>query len=405
MYITLLAKNEEVSMRKSQIDEISDLLLSYSAGDYHVKGEISEDADEIDMIILGINMLGEELRASNVSKEYFSSIFNTVTDLVMIVDSEGKLLEVNQSVVDISGYAKEELLYNKLQKLLGKSNANLFEIIKLNLKPNQNNYVVESELVTKNSNIVFGLFTCAKIFDRFGKFNGYLISVKDITQQKENEKLILKTILATQSAEQRRVADDLHDSLGQELSMAQLMLSNLNRFEVKNQEYENLMGMCNDILEGAIKRLREICFDLMPNVLVKGGIELAVEALVRKLEKLDNMKIDFVSTENFPRLFSELEIVIYRIVQEFINNLIKHSTANELNIHLIEHDKTVKISLSENGQGFDLSKLQSVGENRGISNIKTKVHAFNGQYNLKSELGKGTELMVEFPKIKKDGQD
>lgn len=392
-------------MRKSQIDEISDLLLSYSAGDYHVKGEISENVDEIDMIILGINMLGEELRSSNVSKEYFSSIFNAVTDLVIIADSNGELLEINQSVMDLIGFDRDELMKLSLPDLMSEKDSRLFHIIKSNLESNKQKYVVESELITKEGKVIFGLFTCAKIFDRFGKFNGYLISVKDITEQKDNEKLILKTILSTQNAEQRRVADDLHDSLGQELSMAQLMMSNLLRFKVEDQEYYNLVEMCTEILQTSIGRLREICFDLMPNVLVKGGLELAVETLVDKLQSLDKMKIDFVSTENFPRLFSELEIVIYRIIQEFINNIIKHSTATELDIHLIEHDKTVKISLSENGQGFDLSRLDNIGENRGISNIKTKVLAFNGHYSFNSEIGKGTELWVEFPKINKNGQD
>lgn len=386
-------------MRKSQIDEISDLLLSYSAGDYHVKGEISENFDEIDMIISGINMLGEELRSTNVSKEYFSSIFNTVTDLVMIVGENGKLIDANQAVVNLMGYSKDELLKTLLVRLLNDPKSMLFEQICKNLVGENNHFVVESELLTKDKRVVYGLFTCSRIFDRFGKFNGYLISVKDITAQKENEKLILKTIISTQSAEQRRVADDLHDSLGQELSMAQLMLSNFSRFSVDDKEYYNLIELCNDILENSIKRLREICFDLMPNVLVNGGIELAIDTLVGKLQRLDKVEVDFVSTENFPRLFNELEIVMYRIVQEFINNMIKHSKANRLNIHLIEHDETVEIKLSEDGQGFDLTKLENVGENRGISNIKTKVLAYNGEYKLKSKPGKGTQLWVEFPKI------
>jgi signal transduction histidine kinase len=117
------------------------------------------------------------------------------------------------------------------------------------------------------------------------------------------------------------------------------------------------------------------------------------------LEKSEKMQIDFVCTEKFPRLLPELEIVIYRIIQEFINNMIKHSIADNLKIHLIEHEKKVEIKLLENGQGFDLAKLENVGENRGMNNIKTKVLAYNGQYKIKSEALKGTELWLEFPKI------
>ncbi len=392
-------------MEKSQIDEISDLLLSYSAGDYHVKGEISESFDEIDMIISGINMLGEELMSTNVSKEYFSSIFNTVTDLVMVVDKNGKLKEFNRAVHEQLGYEEEDIEGGSIFMLLESENALLFDKIKGILSRENNNLIIESKLKTKTGETIFGLFTCSIIFDRFDKFVGYLISIKDITAQKEQEKLILKTIINTQSAEQIRVADDLHDSLGQELSMAQLMISNFSRFKVEDDEYYNLMELCNEIMENAIKRLREICFDLMPNVLVKGGLELAVQTLVGKLRNLDKIDVDFVSTKNFPRLNGELEIVIYRIIQEFINNMIKHSSATRLIVNLVESDDTVEVTLEENGQGFDLAKLNNIGENRGLSNIRTKVHAFNGQYDINSSLGVGTELWVEFPKIEQNGQD
>ena len=386
-------------MEKSQIDEISDLLLSYSAGHYHVKGEVSEKFDEIDMIISGINMLGEELRSTNVSKEYFSSIFNAVTDLVMVADEKGVLLELNESVGNVLGYEQEELLGSSIFKILNPLNQQIFNNLKKELAKNIKNFIFEAELIKYNQELVYGLFTCSKIFDRAGNFNGYLISVKDITAQKENEKLILKTIISTQGAEQRRVADDLHDSLGQELSMAQLMLSNFHRFKVEDKEFYNLLELCNDILNTSVVHLRDICFDLMPNVLVKGGLASAVEMLIGKLEKSEKMQIDFVCTEKFPRLLPELEIVIYRIIQEFINNMIKHSIADNLKIHLIEHEKKVEIKLLENGQGFDLAKLENVGENRGMNNIKTKVLAYNGQYKIKSEALKGTELWLEFPKI------
>lgn len=385
-------------MQKSQIDEISDLLLSYSAGAYHVKGRISDKYDEIDMIISGINMLGEELRSTNVSKEYFSSIFNAVTDLVFVVDEKGSIKDVNQAVSNILNYSHDDLLNSNIVSFFKEDQAGTFNIIKKALLKFGGNFVIESVLQKEGGEVVYGLFSCSKLVDRLGEFSGYLISVKDISAQKENEKLILKTIISTQGAEQRRVADDLHDSLGQELSMAQLMLSNFGRFEVEDKEFYNLLELCNEILDNSISHLREICFGLMPNVLVKGGLELALEELVGKLQASDKIEVDFVCAENFPRLFSELEIVIYRIVQEFINNMIKHSNADGLNIYLIEQEDQIELTLSENGQGFDMTKLDNIRENRGLSNIRTKVTAYNGSYDINSMPGKGTELWVKFPK-------
>lgn len=384
-------------MRKSQIDEISNLLLSYSAGEYHVKGAISDETDEIDMIILGINMLGEELVSSNVSMEYFSGIFNAVTDLIFVLDGNGIIQNANQAVIGLLNFEEGELLGNELKVVFTLDNQHVFDDV-IDGLTGSDQFTFESQLLSADGKIVFGMLSCSCIINRFGDFKGYLISIKDITKQKENEKLILKTIINTQEAEQTRVADDLHDSLGQELSMAQLMISNFRRFNVNDQEFYNLVELCSEILNGSIKRLREICFDLMPNVLVKGGVELAIDTLVKKLETLNDISIEFVCSEKFPRLAAELETVIYRIIQEFINNMIKHSTATQLKIHLVERDNTIKFNLIENGQGFNSKILDTISESRGLSNIKTKILAFNGEYKLKTVIGKGTELWIVFPK-------
>jgi PAS domain S-box-containing protein len=384
-------------MRKTQIDEISNLLLSYSAGEYHVKGAISEKADEVDMIILGINMLGEELVSSNVSMEYFSSIFNAVTDLIFVLNSDGIIENANNAVIELLKFDENELIGQALKIVFNEEHESVFDLISDGLK-NQNQLNFESQLRTKKNELVFGMLSCSCIINKFGDFKGYLISIKDITKQKENEKLILKTIINTQESEQSRVANDLHDSLGQELSMAQLMISNFKRFDVPDQEFYNLVELCSEILDGSIHRLREICFDLMPNVLVKGGVELAIDTLVKKLVALDEISIEYFCTEDFPRLDAELETVIYRILQEFVNNMTKHSNATQLKIYLLEKEDSINFNLIENGQGFDIDILEAINESRGLSNIKTKVLAFSGDYKLTTEIGKGTELWIVFPK-------
>src|SRR5690606_1971861 len=107
-------------------------------------------------------------------------------------------------------------------------NQDIFKKIKTRLKQKKSEFLVIEEILKgADKKIIYGLFTCSQIIDRYGVFKGYLISIKDITEQKEKETLILKTIFTTQQQEQKRVADDLHDSIGQELSMTKLMISNL----------------------------------------------------------------------------------------------------------------------------------------------------------------------------------
>ena len=385
-------------MSQKQFDEISRLLLAYSAGDYTLKGTVSDEVNELDMIISGINMLGEELESTNVSRDFFLSIFNTVTDLVFVINKNGIILDANDAVTTLLGYEKEEVIKKHFESFLAASSLSLIDDIKSNLKGEKETHVVEANLVNKKGNEIIGLFTNTKLHDRFDKFNGYLLAVKDITRQKKNESLILQAIISTQQAEQRRVADDLHDSLGQELSMAKLMVTNLSRFNNDNKDFMDLLETCQEIVDNAIEHLREICFDLMPNVLIRGGLPSAISDLVNKLNNQKKIKAEFALTDNFPRMISDLEIVVYRIVQEFINNMIKHSTATKLFVNLYEqNDQTIRIELKENGQGFDIKKLEQLKENRGYSNIKSNINAFDGKYTLESSAN-GTELIIEFPK-------
>ena len=384
-------------MTQKKIDEISNLLLEYSAGNYTYQGSISEDVDEFDMIISGINMLGEELLSTNIDKDYFLSIFNAVTDLVLIVDSKGKISDFNNSVLDTLAIKEGDLKSMNFDQLFFESG--VFKGIKSALSGDIKSVLLEKDIKKTDHSKIIGQLTCSKIMDRFDEFKGYLVSIKDVTLQKEHETYTLKAIFSAQQSEQKRMADDLHDSLGQELSMTKLMISNLKRLTSDNPKALELIQTCTDILDSSIKHFREICFNLMLGVLTRGGINMAISELSRKLEVQDKFKVTFTPNPQIERIDADLEIVIYRIIQEFINNMIKHSSATELLIELTIHqpENAVSVLLKENGQGFDLKKLDKIGENRGYQNLKTKVKAFKGELLLNSSPGKGTSTFVKFP--------
>ena len=385
-------------MSLNQYDEISRLLLAYSAGEYDYKGSVSSDVNDLDMIISGINMLGEELQSANVSRDFFLSIFNTVADLVFVVDKEGVIMDVNKAVEHLLGKPKKLLVSKSIESYL--TSKAIFSKIKKVLVEENDVYSFESDILQNRKRLLIGSFTATKLFKRSGEFNGYLIAVRNITEQKQHEQQILQTIFSTQQKEQKRVADDLHDSLGQELSMTKLMLTNLQKFGKENAEFTELLTMCQEMLDGSIAHLREICFDLMPNVLIQGGLPAALKDLVDRLDALDDIGVELNIDDDFPRLSVDMEIVVYRMVQEFINNMIKHSSATKLFVNLYElsQDKFA-VELEENGQGFDIGKLSKPRENRGYSNMMSNIKAFGGEYNLESEKNVGTKLSVKFPKL------
>ena len=386
-------------MLKSQEEELSNLLIEYAAGNYTVKGKLSEKQDEVDMIIQGINMLGEELMATNVSKDYFLSIYNAVTDLIIILDNNQNISDINSSVCSLFNIELNEVIGKSIYHIIGdkKSTFSKFERIK---DSSINSYTFEAEIDYNNIKII-GLLTSSKIIDRVNKKQGFLIKIKDITQAKKTEQRIIQTIVRTEQNEQKRMADDLHDSLAQEVAMAKLMVTNLEVYGEKNdQNFNKLIQTSKHILDEAITHIREICYNLMPSVLIKGNIEIALSEFVKKLNSQNIIRFHYKSEGNFDNLNSEIEIVIFRIVQEFINNSIKHSKAKNVTIVTkINGDNNFFIELKDDGVGFNLKKLKPNTDGRGINNLKTKVNAFEGEYSLTSKENEGTRLKITFPKI------
>ena len=386
-------------MLKSQEEELSNLLIEYAAGNYTVKGKLSENQDEVDMIIQGINMLGEELMATNVSKDYFLSIYNAVTDLIIILDNNQNISDINSSVCSLFNIELNEVIGKSIYHIIGdkKSTFSKFERIK---DSSINSYTFEAEIDYNNIKII-GLLTSSKIIDRVNNKQGFLIKIKDITQAKKTEQRIIQTIVRTEQNEQKRMADDLHDSLAQEVAMAKLMVTNLEVYGEKNdQNFNKLIQTSKHILDEAITHIREICYNLMPSVLIKGNIEIALSEFVKKINSQNVIRFHYKSEGNFDNLNSEIEIVIFRIVQEFINNSIKHSKAKNVTIVTkINGDNNFFIELKDDGVGFNLKKLKPNTDGRGINNLKTKVNAFEGEYSLTSKENEGTKLKITFPKI------
>jgi PAS domain S-box-containing protein len=351
------------------------------------------------MIIQGINMLGEELMATNVSKDYFLSIYNAVTDLIIILDNNQNISDINSSVCSLFNIELNEVIGKSIYHIIGdkKSTFSKFERIK---DSSINSYTFEAEIDYNNIKII-GLLTSSKIIDRVNNKQGFLIKIKDITQAKKTEQKIIQTIVRTEQNEQKRMADDLHDSLAQEVAMAKLMVTNLEVYGEKNdQNFNKLIQTSKHILDEAITHIREICYNLMPSVLIKGNIEIALSEFVKKLNSQNIIRFHYKSEGNFDNLNSEIEIVIFRIVQEFINNSIKHSKAKNVTIVTkINGDNNFFIELKDDGVGFNLKKLKPNTDGRGINNLKTKVNAFEGEYSLTSKENEGTRLKITFPKI------
>jgi signal transduction histidine kinase len=193
-------------------------------------------------------------------------------------------------------------------------------------------------------------------------------------------------VLTAEENERKRMSEALHDSVGQLLYGVKLQLSQLN-----SSGQPDVTKQINDLLDTAIRETRNLSFELSPAILVDFGLKDALEELARRLS-LPNFHI-VPDVKGFRgRLDLTLETYIFRIVQELINNCMKHANATSVQIN-ININKKITIEVIDNGQGF-LVKTTGKPKGTGFSSIRNRISVYNGSFHVDSEPGKGTQVKV-----------
>ncbi len=218
-----------------------------------------------------------------------------------------------------------------------------------------------------------------------------LLALQRINElEKEKRLTATMALLEGENTERARLSRDLHDGLGGMLSVAKLKISNMKGSLTIPEEHVASFNTAIDLLDGSIKELRRVAHNLMPEALVKYGLHQALSDFCRNTGKVS---YHFYGTDR--RLDDKLEIAIYRIVSELVNNALKHSMADMINVQLIIDDSRASVVVEDNGRGFNSSTAEE-GEGTGLKNIRSRVNSLGGKLEISSTPGKGSEINVEF---------
>ena len=214
-----------------------------------------------------------------------------------------------------------------------------------------------------------------------------LLIEKNFVQQQRTQ-----AVLEAEERERVRIARDLHDGIGQMLAAARMTLGNyLSQKKIDVTEIQNSL----DLLEDSIREVREISHNMMPGTLTKFGLSSALKQFTNKINALNTLKVDLQVVGIKERLDEKIEMMLYRIVQEIISNIIRHAEATKISIELIRHDDELILIVEDDGKGFDSENVENQGI--GLKNIATRVEYLNGYVNFDSTLGHGTSVVVEIP--------
>jgi len=214
----------------------------------------------------------------------------------------------------------------------------------------------------------------------------------------ETEKKLAATeaVLKGEEKERTRLARDLHDGLGGMLSGIKYSFQNMKGNLVMNPEHHRSFERGLDMLDTSIKEMRRVAHNLMPEALVKFGLDTALRDFCNDINQSGVLKLRYhsIGLENIS-IEQTKAITIYRIVQELINNTIKHAGANTAIVQIAKNNNQITVTVEDNGKGFDTSILR-IPTGIGWNNIRSRVEFLKGKLDIKSVRGEGTSVQIEF---------
>ena len=231
-------------------------------------------------------------------------------------------------------------------------------------------------------------------------YNGYRLKQKNRYQREHNRQQneLFNAIVTTQDQERKRIAQDIHDSLGSVLSAAKLKLSSLeeSKTSLSSDQLEKYQSTLI-LLDEASAELRSISHNIMPATLSKLGLVAALQNLIGKISGRSGLQFGFTAHELEVRIEETTEISIYRIILELINNIVKHANANKVTIQLVKYPEYINVIVEDNGDGFDYQKALEEKKGIGLGNVLSRVEFLKGTIDIDSAKGKGTTVIIEIP--------
>jgi signal transduction histidine kinase len=377
-----------IDSKKERINLLISHILDQCSADDFKSISLSEYDDEIDVIIMGFNSFAEEIRDKTINRDFFFQVISLLSQKIFVFDIEGNL--------DFINFLGKEIFEHRKSKV----DLKIYEFLPIELVNKINSFIESKkdnekfELLINNETYSITQLSCSIARIDQIKKNHFLLVVDDVSVKKEEEKKILKATLVGQDIERKRLAHDLHDSLGQELNAIKMYLNSVDLMDVNSDIYKQTMGDVHEMLNQSIKSIRDISFDLMPVILDSTELSLSISQLINRLDQICEIEFEVCfSTETITLSDKKEELFIYRIVQEFLNNSMKYSKATKISLFFNQNGKDLEVCLMDNGIGFD---FENVTRRSGISNITQRLVSLNAKYVYESSIGNGTKLNFKF---------
>lgn len=340
------------------------------------------------------------------SEEMFFSTVRSISDAVLLMDKGFKITYLNPSAEQLTGWTLAQAQGHCVTDVLVLKNVDTGECpvnpIQCELRSGRHNAMLSDLILISRDGreTPIGEGSMSQVMDNKDMFSGLVIIFRDITQRIEHDRLLksfekerISAILEGQEKERSRIAKDLHDGLGQMLTAIKM---NVNM----TVEDPSRLHLLYKIIDDAIQESVRISENLLPSTLKDFDLPTCLKSLCSQIAATTTVHIRFECFGRISPIAQIVKINFYRIVQEAINNALKHAEADVVTVQLNEEDHWIHLTIEDDGKGMSTEQT-SDGIHHGLGNMRDRAEIMGGKFSVESDKNRGTLIIVQAPVVDK----
>ena len=354
---------------------------------------------EQEYVLALVKNISERKRQEEKELKQAAWVYNNSSEAMMIVNSDMRITAVNPAFITITGYQPEEVIGHTPKVLASGYHDSAFYSAMSQAIIETGHWEGEVWSRRKNGDLFLERLSISTAYDENEVENRYIAQFTDITRQKDSETMLRALSakhIADMDEEGKRIAREIHDELGQRMTLLKMDTLALRNVDPGNTALLNEIAQrMSNTIDASLRIIRDIASEVRPPAL-DVGILLAIEGLLEEFHERTQIEYRWVKNILRPlNLTDHQEIGIYRIVQESLTNIMRHSGATYLEVHATSDEEKLCFEVVDNGEGFDLD--HSIIQKYGLLGMRERAAILNGELTIRSAPGEGTAVRICIP--------
>ncbi|MBL4592454.1 MAG: PAS domain S-box protein [Flavobacteriales bacterium] len=328
------------------------------------------------------------------SEERFRTLYKNARIGMPINNLEGNFIEVNPWFLQMIGYTESELFKLHISDIThADDRGNSKKLMTKLLAGKIESFDINKRYISKNGSVLHCNTVVMPLRDTSGNIFLFAALVRDISQQIKNEQRIIQAIIETEEAERKRFSYDLHDGLGQKIAAANMYMNTLESIakEQFDPEALEIFTTGKKLINEATKETRNISHNITPVGLEKDGLIETLRKIFENYMRI-NKGINFKLNAKNLKLHKGKELTLYRILQELVSNILKHSKAKNATFQFEEANDILRVMVCDDGVGFNVEEVRKKRTGLGLVSVEHRLYSINGKIDIQSGAGKGTKI-------------